>query len=79
MILLEAGTDVTAPAATASGRTAIEGAADHGRLDVLCMFLQIYSPGQAKNDQLKRVEKLAEKNEHTGITRVIHSNQNCKG
>ncbi|EEH03750.1 ankyrin repeat protein [Histoplasma capsulatum G186AR] len=73
------GTDVTALAATASGRTAIEGEADHGRLDVLCMLLQIYLPGQAKNDQLKRAEKLAEKNEHTGIIRVIRNYQNCEG
>lgn len=79
LILLEAGTDVTALAATASGRTAIEGEADHGRLDVLCMLLQIYLPGQAKNDQLKRAEKLAEKNEHTGIIRVIRNYQNCEG
>lgn len=40
LMLLRAGANIAAPAALENGRTALEGAAEHGRLDTVALLLQ---------------------------------------
>lgn len=54
-LLLDAGAGVTGPggAIIEHGRTSIEGPAEHGRLDILHMLLQVHPRGQGLDEQLE--------------------------
>jgi ankyrin repeat protein len=71
-ILLEHGADVNAPAAEWEGRTALEGAAEHGRIDMLKLLInagaKITGPGE---NQYVRALKFAKDNWQTGTRGLL--------
>ncbi|KAK2051780.1 hypothetical protein LY76DRAFT_470800, partial [Colletotrichum caudatum] len=54
--LLERGADVNAPPAAEEGRTAIEGAAEHGRLDMVRFLISAGAVGDAEKGFGRAIE-----------------------
>ncbi len=63
---------MNAPAAVEGGRTALEGAAEHGRLDMMQLFfnagVELHGSGKA---QYERAIKLASKYGHNTVRKFI--------
>ncbi|KAJ0421507.1 ankyrin repeat-containing domain protein [Aspergillus carlsbadensis] len=64
--LLELGADVAAPPAM-GGRTAIDGAAENGRIDMVQLLLDAYKGNEAIGDVCERAAGCAEKRGHIEI------------
>lgn len=70
-MLLEAGADVNGPPAGKEGRTALEAAAENGRLDVLHLLLHNDNDIEALEMRCKQAAKLAEREGHLVIARIL--------
>lgn len=73
-LLLNFQADVNAPASKVNGGIALEGAAEHGRLDTLQLWLNAGS-GNAGKDQgrFKRAKALANSQGHSHITSLLEN------
>lgn len=71
MILLEAGADVNAPAAKREGRTALDAAAEHGRLDILHLLLKNDGKPSTLPVRCEQAAKLATKFGRLIIARIL--------
>lgn len=71
MMLLAAGADVGAAPAIENGRSAIEGAAESGRLDTLHALLNYHPDTEEFEIKKKRASKLALANGHLAIGRFL--------
>ncbi|KAL2883481.1 hypothetical protein SGCOL_001163 [Colletotrichum sp. CLE4] len=71
-MLLERGADINAPAAAENGRTAIEGAAEHGRLDMVQFLLDNGAKGEHETGFSKAID-LAEAEVHFRIAKVLRA------
>jgi len=73
-LLLENGADVNALAAKFEGRTALEGAAEHGHIDMLMLLLNaganIKGPGES---QRASALQLAKDNGHRFIVEILEA------
>lgn len=71
-LLIVNGADVNAPPTKTDGRIALEGATEHGRIDMVQMLLnagvKIYGDGE---EQFRRALWLAEKNGHFVTKRLL--------
>lgn len=70
-MLLNANADVNAAAARNDGRTALEGAAEHGRIDMVQLLLNA-----GASTQFTRALELAAENGHNAVTRLIETSLN---
>jgi ankyrin repeat protein len=71
---------VNARPAVKEGRTAIEGAAEHGRLDMVQLLLNAGAKGDVTGKTgFKRAIELAEKNRHFAIAQVLRAQQAEEG
>ncbi|KAK4464405.1 hypothetical protein QBC42DRAFT_319840 [Cladorrhinum samala] len=73
-LFIEKGADVNAPAVGAGGRTALEGAAEHGRLEILHMLLTEEPKADISGPyriQFLRAVRLAEKEGHMTAARLL--------
>jgi ankyrin repeat protein len=72
--LLEYGADVNALGAKPDGRTALEGAAEYGRIDMVQLLLNaganIFADGQS---QYESAVRRASKNGHRAVQRLLES------
>jgi ankyrin repeat protein len=64
--LVQAGADVNAPVICGWGRTAIEGAAEHGRLDIVQFLLDLGVEASGS-----RAMQLARKEGHDGVVALL--------
>jgi ankyrin repeat protein len=70
--LLEAGAEVDAPASKVHGRTALEGAAWQGRLDMVAMLLKAGAALKGNDQaQIQRAISFAEENDHFYIAKLL--------
>ncbi|KUL86471.1 hypothetical protein ZTR_08099 [Talaromyces verruculosus] len=65
--LLDRGADVTAEASPVDGRTAIDGAAEHGHLDMLQLLLNAYGDQEGLAAVCDQAASFAEKQGHVAI------------
>ncbi|KAK5049042.1 hypothetical protein LTR84_005464 [Exophiala bonariae] len=79
VVMVEKGADINAAPAKVGGRTALEGAAEHGRIDMLQFLLnagaQVKGPGSR---QYERARSFASENGHIAARRLLerhHSQQ----
>lgn len=74
-MLLYASADVNARAALEDGRTALEGAAEHGRIDMVQLLLNAGVELSGSGDaQYRTALKLASENGHNTVKKLI---ENC--
>ncbi|PSN62758.1 ankyrin [Corynespora cassiicola Philippines] len=66
--LLNHGANVYVPPSKVHGRWPIEGAAEHGRLDMIALLFKVMKP---EPEHCKRAMKLAERNGHMGCKEFI--------
>jgi ankyrin repeat protein len=75
-MLIEKGADVNGLPAVKDGRTAIEGAAEHRRLDMVQMLLNAGSRGNVYgNVGFKRAIELAEGNRHFAVAKLLREHE----
>jgi ankyrin repeat protein len=73
-MLLQMGADVNARLAIKEGRTAIEGAAEHGRLDIVQLLLNAGAKGVViRKTGFEMAIELAEKNRHFAIAQLLRA------
>lgn len=73
-MLLEHNADVNAPAAAFGGRTALEGAAEHGSLDIVQLLLNASAERNVHgDDQYQSAVELASYNGHHVVVRFLNS------
>ena len=77
-MLLQAGAEVNGVAAAEGGRTALEAAAEHGRLDIAVLLLENddNTDAEAAKIRYRRAANLASDNGHLVLAGVL---QKCKG
>jgi ankyrin repeat protein len=68
-MLIQEGADVNSPRAKYGGRTALEGAAEHGRLDMVQLLLDVGA--DIGGNYAKSAKELAESNGHTVIAQIL--------
>ncbi|KAI5463222.1 ankyrin repeat-containing domain protein [Mariannaea sp. PMI_226] len=73
-LLLEHHADPNIPAAVQDGRTAVEGAAEHGRADIVRLLLN-HGAKPDKGTHFSRAIKLARRNEHWHIVKLLESHR----
>jgi ankyrin repeat protein len=73
LMLLKAGADINAAAAKSNGRSALEAAAEHGRLDILSLLLKNDTDADGLECRCKDAAKLAEKEGHIFISRMLRA------
>lgn len=71
LALLEAGADINAPAAKEQGRTALDAAAEHSRLDILHLLLKNDREQDALEARCEQAAALAAENGHLVIARIL--------
>jgi ankyrin repeat protein len=75
-MLLKAGAHVNASPAYIEGRTALEGAAEHGRLDLVQLLINAGAGANAWEDvRYERAAELAKENHHFAIAEILASYQ----
>ena len=72
-MLLKAGADINALAAKSNGRSALEAAAEHGRLDILSLLLKNDTDADGLECRCKDAAKLAEREGHIFISRMLRA------
>lgn len=72
-MLLKAGADINAVAAKSNGRSALEAAAEHGRLDIVSLLLKNDTDADGLECKCKDAAKLAEKEGHIFISRMLRA------
>lgn len=73
-MLLNAGAEVNAQAAVHDGRTALEGAAEHGHIDMVQLLLNAgLRLDESGNAQIAKALRLALMNGHTIIKKLIET------
>jgi ankyrin repeat protein len=68
IVLLDAGADVNAPGSCINGRTALEGAAERGRIDIVQWLLNAGADVTGS-----RASQLALSQGYNGVKRIIES------
>ena len=68
-MLLEAGADPNGEAAQICGRTALQGAAEHGRLDILQLLLD--SGAEIRGWPARKAKRLAEREGHAVVAQIL--------
>lgn len=71
--LIQLGADIHAPPAQWNGRTALEGAAEYGRLDMLRYLWDIERGTGFGEEECKRAMDLAKRNGHFGCHDLLRS------
>ena len=73
-ILLEAGWDVNASRAVLNGRTALEGAAEHGRLDMVQLLLNVgVDTSLVEEERYKSAIESARRSGHSAIAELLET------
>jgi ankyrin repeat protein len=73
-LLLDKGAEVNASPSLIEGRYAIEGAAEHGRLDMVQLLLNAGAKGNVlRGTGFKYAIKLAEKNNHYAVASLLRN------
>jgi ankyrin repeat protein len=71
-MLIKAGADPNAPSAKFDGRTALEGAAENGRLDMVQLLLNAKADiGGSDGKNAERARDLALNNGHAVVARLL--------
>lgn len=70
-LLLEYGANVFAPAAKIDGRTAFEGAAEHGRIDMVRLLWNATWGKGFGEEQLRHAIEFAEMRGHSSVAQYI--------
>jgi ankyrin repeat protein len=71
-LLIDHGAKVNAAPAVKNGRTALDGAAEHGRLDMVHMLLQAGAECERRGeDGYESTRKLAERGAHWGVAELL--------
>jgi ankyrin repeat protein len=79
-LLLKHGADVNAAAAEVDGRTALEGAAEHGRVDMVqLLFNAGASISEDGRSQYESAMRMASENGHHATRRLLESYHGCQG
>lgn len=71
--LLERGADVCAPAALRHGRTAINGAAEHGQFEMVQLLLNAYGDHEDLRSVCSQAADHAERENHYEIAQWLRS------
>src|SRR4051812_2501801 len=80
-ILIEAGADIGAPGAVGQGRPAINGAAGHGRLDMVKLLLDFYKlkNGESISALCEEAASYAEVEYHWAVVELLENYQRVTG
>ena len=74
MKVLEFSVNINAPAVVLNGRTALEGAAEHGHIDIVQLLLNAGSKPSGQEDaQYRKAINLASKSGHHAIMRLLEA------
>ena len=71
MLLLHNGADINADRSARGGRTALQGAAEHGRLDIVYLLLESDHEMEGLYDRCEDAAEFADKKGHTTIARIL--------
>lgn len=71
LLLLRAGAEINAAPSTTGGRTALEEAAKHGRLDVVSLLLKNDTDVDGLDARCQKAARLAAGNEYPVISRLL--------
>jgi ankyrin repeat protein len=73
VLLIERGAHINAPGSKLNGRTALEGAAEHGRIDMLQLLINAGACNNGRDNQYLRSIRLAAMKGHLAVKNLLES------